>query len=67
MKEILDGSHEISKLITNANKPMIILGESFLKLNFSKYFFKKIKKFLIENNKINDEWNSLNIIFIGLM
>ena len=62
LKEILDGSHEISKLITNANKPMIILGESFLKLNFSKYFFKKIKKFLIENNKINDEWNSLNTL-----
>ena len=62
LKEILDGSHEISKLIKNANKPMIILGESFLKLNFSKYFFKKIKKFLIENNKINDEWNSLNTL-----
>jgi NADH-quinone oxidoreductase subunit G len=41
---------------------MIILGESFLNLNSSKYFFKKIKKFLIENNKINEEWNSLNTL-----
>jgi NADH-quinone oxidoreductase subunit G len=62
LKEIFDGSHEISKLISNAKKPIIILGESFLNLNSSKYFFKKIKKFLIENNKINNEWNSLNTL-----
>ena len=62
LKEIVDGGHKISKLILNASKPMVILGESFLKLNSSKYFFKKIKKFLLENNKINDEWNSLNIL-----
>ena len=62
LKEIFDGSHEISKLILNAKKPIIILGESFLNLDSSKYFFKKIKKFLIENNKINNEWNSLNTL-----
>ena len=62
LKEIFDGSHEISKLISNAKKPIIILGESFFNLNSSKYFFKKIKKFLIENNKINNEWNSLNTL-----
>ncbi len=62
LKEIFDGNHGISKLITNANKPMIILGESFLNLKSAKYFFKKIKKFLIENNKINEEWNSLNTL-----
>jgi NADH-quinone oxidoreductase subunit G len=62
LKEIFDGSHEISKLILNAKKPIIILGESFFNLNSSKYFFKKIKKFLIENNKINNEWNSLNTL-----
>ena len=62
LKEIFDGNHEISKLISNASKPMIVLGESFLNLNSSKYFFKKIKKFLIENNKINNEWNSLNTL-----
>ena len=62
LKEIFDGSHEISKLISNAKKPIIILGESFLNLDSSKYFFKKIKKFLIENNKLNNEWNSLNTL-----
>jgi NADH-quinone oxidoreductase subunit G len=62
LKEIFDGNHEISNLISSASKPMIVLGESFLNLNSSKYFFKKIKKFLIENNKINEEWNSLNTL-----
>jgi len=62
LKEIFDGSHEISNLILNSSKPIIVLGESFLKLNSSKYFFRKIKKFLIENNKINNDWNSLNTL-----
>lgn len=62
LKEIFDGKHEISNLILNATKPMIILGESFLNLNSSKYIFRKIKNFLLENNKINNDWNSLNIL-----
>ena len=41
---------------------MIILGESLLKLNSSEYLFEKIKRFLTENNKINDNWNSLNML-----
>ena len=41
---------------------MIILGESFLNLKSSKYLFYKIKEFLVSNNKINDDWNSFNIL-----
>ena len=41
---------------------MIILGESLLNLKSSKYFFNKIKEFLIKNNKTNEEWNSFNIL-----
>ena len=62
LKEIFDGNHEISNLISGATKPMIILGESFLNLNSSKYLFRKIKKFLLENDKINNDWNSLNTL-----
>jgi NADH-quinone oxidoreductase subunit G len=46
----------------SSNKPMIILGESLLNLKSSKYFFNKIKEFLVSNNKINDDWNSFNIL-----
>ena len=55
-------NHEISKKIIAADKPMIILGESLLNLKSSKYFFNKIKEFLVSNNKINDDWNSFNIL-----
>ena len=52
----------IDKEIINANKPAIIIGESLLNLSSSKYFFNRIKRFLIQNKKVNDEWNSLNIL-----
>ncbi len=62
LKEIFDDNHEISNLILSASKPMIVLGESFLNLSSSKYLFRKIKKFLLENDKINNDWNSLNTL-----
>jgi NADH-quinone oxidoreductase subunit G len=62
IKHIFEGNSEISKQIKEAKKPTIIIGESLLNSNSSKYLFNKIKKFLIENNKINDDWNSLNIL-----
>jgi NADH-quinone oxidoreductase subunit G len=62
LKDIFDGNHEISKKITDANNPMIILGESLLNLGSSKYFFNCIKNFLTQNKKISEEWNSFNIL-----
>jgi len=62
IKDIFEGNNEISKKIKEAKKPLIIIGESLLKSHSSKYLFNKIKKFLIENNKINDDWNALNIL-----
>ena len=41
---------------------MIVLGESLLNLKSSKYFFNKLKEFLVSNNKIGDDWNSFNIL-----
>ena len=62
LKDIFDGNHEISKKIISADKPMIIMGESLLKLNSANYLFNLIKGFLNKNNKFTDNWNPLNIL-----
>ena len=62
LKDIFEGKHEISNQIINAKKPLIIIGESLLNIKSSKYFFNLIKEFLIKNNKINAEFNSLNLL-----
>ncbi len=58
--DIFEGNNEISKKILDSQKPLVILGESFFRLQSAEFLFNLIKKYLKENNKINDEWNSLN-------
>ncbi|MDB3949440.1 NADH-quinone oxidoreductase subunit NuoG [Candidatus Pelagibacter sp.] len=62
IKKIAENNHNISNLIKNAEKPLIIFGQSSLKSESAKYIFESIKSFLQENGKISKEWNSLNII-----
>ena len=62
IKNIFEGSDEISKKILDAKHPMIIMGESLLKLNSANYLFNLIKGFLNKNNKFTDNWNPLNIL-----
>ncbi len=62
IKNIFEGSSEISKEIIHANKPMIVIGESLLKLNSAKHLFNLIKDFLRKNNKFTDSWSPLNIL-----
>jgi len=62
VKEIIEGKHEVSDLIKQAKKPMIIMGQSALKNKSSKYIFESIKQFLEENNKLSIDWNALNVI-----
>ena len=62
IKEIVEDKHPISNEIKSAKKPIIIIGESVLISNSSKYICESIKNFLYTNDKINDQWNSLNII-----
>ncbi len=62
IKNIVEDKHEISNLIKEAKKPLIIFGQSALKSNSSKYIFESVKSFLHKNNKISNEWNSLNVI-----
>jgi len=62
IKKIIDDKHEISNLIKDAKNPLIIFGQSALKTKSAKYIFESVKSFLEKNNKISDEWNSLNTI-----
>ena len=62
IKEIVEDRHFIAKKIIQSSKPIIIIGQSVLKKKSGKYIFEELKKFLSKNNKINDDWNSLNIL-----
>ena len=62
IKEISEDSHKVSKLIKEAKKPLIVFGQSAFKAKSAKYIFEAMKGFLNKNNKISNEWNSLNII-----
>jgi len=62
IKDIIENNNEVSKHILDANKPMIILGESFLNSNSAKSLFNSLKNFLSKNNKFTNDWNPLNIL-----
>ena len=62
IKKIVNNEHEFSKKLLSAKKPIIIIGESALELKSGKYIFETIKYFLLNNNLINENWNSLNIL-----
>jgi len=62
IKDIIENKNEISKNILESKKPLIILGESFLKSKSANYLFNSLKEFLFKNNKLTNEWNSLNIL-----
>ena len=62
IKEITEDKHLVSEIIKEANKPLIIIGQSALISKSGKYIFESIKSYLNNNKKISDKWNSLNII-----
>ena len=64
IKDIVENNSELSKKILDAKKPMIVLGESFLKIKSANYLFHSLKKFLKDNNKFSKEWNPLNLLSI---
>ena len=62
IKDIFENKNELSEKIKNSKKPIIILGQSALRLKSGKFIFEEFKRFLISVNKINKDWNSLNIL-----
>ena len=62
IKDIVEGGNELTGEIIKSSRPIIIIGQSVLKLKSGQYIFEELKKFLNKNNKITNEWNSLNIL-----
>ena len=62
IKNIIENNNELTKDIIEAQKPMIIFGESFLKSKSAEFLFSSFKNFLLNNNKFNDDWNPLNFL-----
>ena len=62
IKDIFENKNELTKKVIEAQKPMIIFGESFLKSKSAKFLFSSFKNFLLSNNKFTDDWNPLNFL-----
>ncbi len=62
IKKIVNKEHDFSQKLLSAKKPIIIIGESALELKSGGYIFEELKRFLIKNNLINENWNGLNIL-----
>ena len=62
IKDIINNKSILSDKIKNSQKPIFIIGQSLFKKNSSSYVFEELKKYLLKSNKINENWNSLNIL-----
>tara|TARA_B100001057_G_scaffold160211_1_gene160852 strand:+ start:779 stop:2815 length:2037 start_codon:yes stop_codon:yes gene_type:complete len=62
IKNITENDSKLSKDIIEAQKPMIVFGESFLRLKSAEYLFNSFKNFLLKNNKFTDNWSPLNVL-----
>jgi len=62
IKDIIEGKHELSDMIIKSSKPIVIIGQSVLKLKTGQFIFEELKKFLEKNKKNDGEWKSLNVL-----
>ena len=62
LKNIFEGTHRLSKNFIDSKKPMIILGESFFKLNSAEFLYDKMIEFLKLNKKFSEDWNPVNVL-----
>ncbi len=62
IKDIFENKNTFTKDIIDAQKPLIIFGESFLKSGSAEFLFSSFKNFLLDNNKFTDDWSPLNFL-----
>ncbi len=62
IQKIINNKHELAEKIINSKRPLIIIGQSVLKIKSGEYIFEELKKFLISKYYINNEWYSLKVL-----
>ena len=62
IKDIFENKNAIAKDIIDAQKPLIIFGESFLRSKSAQFLFNSFKNFLLNNNKFTDDWSPFNFL-----
>ena len=62
IKDIFENKNALTKDIIDAQKPLIIFGESFLKSKSAEFLFSSFKNFLLNNNKFTDDWSPFNFL-----
>ena len=62
IKDIFENKNTLAKDIIDAQKPLIIFGESFLRSKSAEFLFSSFKNFLLNNNKFSDDWNPFNFL-----
>ena len=62
IKDIFENKNALTKDIIDAQKPLIIFGESFLRSKSAEFLFSSFKNFLLNNNKFTDDWNPFNFL-----
>ena len=62
IKDIFENKNALAKDIIDAQKPLIIFGESFLRSKSAQFLFNSFKNFLLNNNKFTDDWSPLNFL-----
>ncbi len=62
IKNIFENKNPLAKDIIDAQKPLIIFGESFLRTKSAEFLFSSFKNFLLNNNKFTDDWSPFNFL-----
>ena len=62
IKDIFENKNALAKDIIDAQKPLIIFGESFLRSKSAEFLFNSFKNFLLNNNKFTDDWSPFNFL-----
>ena len=62
IKDIFENKNALTKNIIDAQKPLIIFGESFLRSKSAEFLFSSFKNFLLNNNKFTDDWSPFNFL-----